>query len=1467
MRILTYWFICISALAPYGFGQVAAPGRVNENLKLYYTFFEGTGSITSNVAKSEMAVPLTMNDTSKVAWLKDGGIRLKEEGAILQAGKQPLELYSALAATNQLTVECWVKAENLIQDGPARLISYSKDKAERNFTLGTDEDTFVIRLRTPGSGLNGSDPQLKVPGVLSLNKQHLAFTFDGSLIRAYVNGVLQSERLSLDGGFANWDPTQLLQLGNETDLARQWLGDIYLVAIYDRALSPVEMKRNFDAGLPVKGVIPKAPVAVRAGPLSSSKISVAWQDSSSNEDGFRILRSLNRNSNYSVIRTVPANTDSIVDSGLSQSTSYFYRVLAFNASGESNASPPVLATTPISLVVPAAPQSPVATPLTSSSVRVTWQDKSDNEKGFRVYRSLFPNRNYKIVHTLPENAVAVIDTGLSKLTTYYYKIMAFNDIGESVPSSVVVVKTFDEAAPPAPPENPVASALSAEEVQIRWKRGSDNEKGFRLLRSQNSNSGYKVVKELPAGTIKTVDRDLEQETTYYYRVVAFNDVGESSPSVTVFATTERKLTAPVTPKDPFATTLSATIIQVGWKNSSDNEEGFRLLRSRSANSGFSVAQELAADAVLAVETGLEENTTYYYRVVAFNAAGESRPSATVFAKTLPLIAIPEAPEDGEATPLTSSTMKIEWQDKSDNEDGFRLLRSRSSSRNFEVVQELGVNVTTTIDSGLSARTTYYYRVLAFNGTGESEESRRFSARTLKKEPVPNAPDDLIATPVSGSTVELRWDDNSDDEASFRILRSRDSLMTKSTVLDVNADKEKTTDIDLEPNTTYFYVVYAINPGGQSAQSNIARAKTLPAITALPAPGSLQIANATDSDIYLIWKDNSEDEAGFAIERRQQSTVVFTEVDRVGADINNFHDEGLNAQTTYVYRLRAFNEDGFSLYSPPITITTLPARDTNAPLVVLAVSDQTAIASTSTRIAVNIFDDIRVQSADLFYRRGGDTDFKKVTMTGDGSSGFEALIDDADVGLRGLNYYIRAFDGENFGYSPATDYATNPHFLKMKFNAYSIDTTAVSISSARYKFFSIPVELENAAPLHAFEDDLGPYNKTEWRLFTFDASSQQFIELDEIESLEPGKAYWYITRKENTVIDTGPGLSFMSNVPFEIELKKGWNDFANPFAFPVNWQDVTNNDSAGDNLVGPYTYNNGWELPDANTILQPGEAYSIYSHADDITLSIPARSTDANSMSLVVEDDIDWQLKLSAWSEGMGDMENYIGQSPAARAESDKFDYLEPHAVGQNVSLSFPRKAWRRAGDYARDIRGDNGHGEKWPFTIKAERPGEKVQLKISGLAEIPSNYRVQLVDHKTGRRIELHGDYEATLNVGNSGSRKFTIFSGTTEFLQEMELDALVPESFEVFSNYPNPFNGGTKISYSTPDEGHVKVTVFDITGRSIKVLFAGLQDAGYHTLQWDGSNERGVKVGSGIYFVRFHFGETSKSQKITYIR
>ena len=188
---------------------------------------------------------------------------------------------------------------------------------------------------------------------------------------------------------------------------------------------------------------------------------------------------------------------------------------------------------------------------------------------------------------------------------------------------------------------------------------------------------------------------------------------------------------------------------------------------------------------------------------------------------------------------------------------------------------------------------------------------------------PAAPSNLVATTFSSSQINLTWTDNANNENGFRVSQSTDGTnFTQIATLASNAVSFSAT--GLTPSTTYTYRVVSFNDAGNSQFSNTASATTSAAPPSLPAaPSGLTATAVSSTRINLSWTDNSNNESGFRIERcRNANCTNYVQVAQVGANINTFADTTLTRNTTYRYRVRAFNAGGNSAYSAPATAKTL-----------------------------------------------------------------------------------------------------------------------------------------------------------------------------------------------------------------------------------------------------------------------------------------------------------------------------------------------------------------------------------------------------------------------------------------------------------------------------------------------------------------------------------------------------------------
>lgn len=231
-------------------GSTAAAGRVDRNLLVIYPFDEQSGTVIHDRSGNDPPLDLHIEQPSAITW-GDGDLTIKS-AATIRSAQPATRLLQAVSRTGEATIEAWVQTADLNQNGPARIVTLSKDTGERNLTLGQEKNTFEVRFRTSGTTGNGSPSLTSRENAVTTDLLHVAYTRNrAGRARLYLNGQLAAEETIL-GNLSNWNPAYFLAIGNELSNDRPWLGTFHLVAIYNRALSSAEIERNFAAGADAK---------------------------------------------------------------------------------------------------------------------------------------------------------------------------------------------------------------------------------------------------------------------------------------------------------------------------------------------------------------------------------------------------------------------------------------------------------------------------------------------------------------------------------------------------------------------------------------------------------------------------------------------------------------------------------------------------------------------------------------------------------------------------------------------------------------------------------------------------------------------------------------------------------------------------------------------------------------------------------------------------------------------------------------------------------------------------------------------------------------------------------------------------------------------------------------------------------------------------------------------------------------
>ncbi|RMG62208.1 MAG: T9SS C-terminal target domain-containing protein [Calditrichaeota bacterium] len=415
----------------------------------------------------------------------------------------------------------------------------------------------------------------------------------------------------------------------------------------------------------------------------------------------------------------------------------------------------------------------------------------------------------------------------------------------------------------------------------------------------------------------------------------------------------------------------------------------------------------------------------------------------------------------------------------------------------------------------------------------------------------------------------------------------------------------------------------------------------------------------------------------------------------------------------------------------------------------------------------------------------------------------------------------------------------------------------------YRLISVPGRPNNASPAQVLEDNLGTYDKTRWRFF--DYQNGEFVEFGETRNFAPGRSFFLITRNGGNV-DVGT-TELVADSVFTLPLEPGWNLIANPYNFPIPVSALSVENQSFDLR----TYTGDWSAPGSITMLQPWEGYAL--KVDDTgsyTLRIrpfqsgsaPAKQPKASAGG--------WSLRIEARCQQAVDAANFIGIRPEAREEFDAFDAYEPPPVGEFVALYVANLDWKeRADRYSSDFRPPGGTLYRWSLESISMIEGE-VTLSTSLEGPLPEGWEVWL-HHRETRQVQnlsARPRYRFP-NLAAGSMQHFQVLAGEAERIrQELVRLQAIPAAYQLYANYPNPFNPGTALRFALPEPQKVTLEVYDLLGQRVRILLKqNPLQAGYHTTYWDGRNERGEAVASGIYLYRLKAGPFVKTRRMILLK
>lgn len=224
-------------------------------------------------------------------------------------------------------------------------------------------------------------------------------------------------------------------------------------------------------------------------PTIVNRAELTWQDNSSNELGFVVERKTGDSASvapFTVLDTLAADATSFIDSTLADTTSYTFRVKAFNTYVESDYSNLASVTTILSTLAAPTNLTAIVSPADTQNVQLDWEDNSSNELGFIIERKtgdILSAEPFAVIDSVAADVISYDDTTVADTTTYTYRVRGFNTFTLSDYSNLAEVTT------PIPVELTLFTASVAEgRVQLDWETATElNNAGFSIQRSKDNN--------------------------------------------------------------------------------------------------------------------------------------------------------------------------------------------------------------------------------------------------------------------------------------------------------------------------------------------------------------------------------------------------------------------------------------------------------------------------------------------------------------------------------------------------------------------------------------------------------------------------------------------------------------------------------------------------------------------------------------------------------------------------------------------------------------------------------------------------------------------------------------------------------------------------------------------------------------------------------------------------------------------
>ncbi len=542
------------------------------------------------------------------------------------------------------------------------------------------------------------------------------------------------------------------------------------------------------------------------------------------------------------------------------------------------------------------PSSLKATIKSDTKIYLTWQDNSDNETSFKIERKI-DSGSFTVIASISSNREYYYDYDVTSGHVYAYRVRAYSSSGNtdsySNESKCIILV----------PDALEVTTISSSEIELTWSYLNTVPTDAKTIieRRKSGSSSWKRIGIVDASITNYTDLNLEPDTKYYYRLRSKQDTFTSDLTYPNNSSGYSDKTYLQTPTGFFGYASDIDEISLKWDNVSDEDE-YIIERKSETDDSFEEVDSVDDNTTHWADDSVSSDASYTYRIKA-----KSSDNLSLYSEEIIVAAIEISdPTNIESSTINSSKISLSWMDNSDSESNFEVWRYEGGSDlGWENYMVLDADTTYFIDDNLSYDTTYYYKIRAVNYSDSSFSP--FSSTLIYESLISSAPTDLDAVVFSNTSVKLTWEDNSNNETSFKLEQKEGLNGTWNEIKDLDKNTISYTINSLTLNESYYFRVASYI----ASNSSKSYSEEIEIVTGLPnAPYLQSLDNSQLAKVVISWIDNSNNETGFYIEKKFEDGD-FVQIAKVNKNVNQYTYSGLINNSKYTFRIRAYNGSGLS----------------------------------------------------------------------------------------------------------------------------------------------------------------------------------------------------------------------------------------------------------------------------------------------------------------------------------------------------------------------------------------------------------------------------------------------------------------------------------------------------------------------------------------------------------------------------